>query len=189
MKKQNYTVITISILISVSVIGILCCLVVLNYPLTSNDEPSVPACEPLPKSFAEVDLIGTWIAEYSGGDSIDKLQIRSDGTYKQLFSSTGELNFESDWQEWTIEYDQNGYALMHLKGMRRCDGTLSQCNNPGGGLPEGDLVVNICDGTAMYYADEVILFVTGSPSTPRGIRLIHARAAGSEWNYSFQLEK
>jgi hypothetical protein len=110
-------------------------------------------------------------------------------TYKQHFSSTGELNFESDWQEWSLEYNQNGYALLHLKGMRRCDFTLAQCNNPGGGLPEGDVVVNICDGMPMHYTDEVILFVTGSSSTPRGFRLIHARAAGSEWNYSFQLEE
>lgn len=189
MKKWNRSVITISVIVSISVIGILCCLVVLNYPLTSDEEPSVPACMPLPKSFSEADLAGIWIAEYSGGDSIDKLQIRSDGTYKQLFSSKGELNFESDWQKWSLEYIQNGYALLHLKGMRRCDGTLAQCNNPGGGLPEGDVVVNICDGMPMHYTDEVILFVIGSSSTPRGIRIMHARAAGSEWNYSFQLEE
>ena len=146
-------------------------------------------CATLPDDFSESDLVGTWTAEYSGGDSIDKLQIRSDGTYKQLFSSTGELNFESDWQEWNLEYNQNGYALLHLKGMRRCDGILAQCNDPGGGLPEEDVVVNICEDTPMNYNDEVILFVIGSSSAPRGFRLIHARAAGSEWNYGFQLEE
>lgn len=188
MKKLNRSVITISIFFSV-VIGLLCCFVILNYPLTSDEEPRAATCKPLPKSFSEADLVGKWIAEYSGGDSIDELQIRSDGTYKQLFSSKGDLNFESGWQEWSIEYSQKGYALLHLKGMRRCDGTMSQCNNPGGGLPEGDLVVNICDSLPMHYTGEVILFVIGSPSDPSGIRLIHARAAGSEWNYSFQLEK
>jgi hypothetical protein len=189
MKNQNCSIKTIGILISVSVIGILCCLVVLNYPLTPNEEPGVPPCMPLPESFSEADLVGTWIAEYSGGDSIDQLQLRSDGTYKQRFTGTGSINFESDWQKWSIEYHQNGYALLHLKGMRRCDGTLTQCNNPGGGLPEGDLVVNICEGKPMHYVDEVILFVIGSSSAPRGFELIHARAAGSDWNYSFRLDQ
>jgi len=189
MQIQHWTSKKIGLLLAGILIVLGCCVAILNYPLGPDEKYLTPYCEPLPSTFSVKDLVGTWVAKYSGGDLVDKHQISTNGTYKQTFFIQGEIDFESDWQEWGIEYHEDGYALLHLQGMRRCDGTLDQCNDPGGGLPEGDIVVNICDGTPMSYTDEVILFVTGSSSTPRGIKLIHARAAGSEWTYSFQLEK
>jgi len=108
---------------------------------TASDEP---ACQQLPVNFSESDLIGTWIAEYFGGVAVDKLVIREDGYYKQIYSSEPR-KFESDWQKWWLEDNPNGYAFLHLEGMRRCDDIESICNNPGGGLPNGEFAINQCN--------------------------------------------
>lgn len=156
-----------------------------------NQNADASACPPLPKDFTESDLVGTWIGKYFG--NIDRLIIRADGTYKQIykFNTNEPSGFESDWQEWRIEYDPHGYIRLHLTGMRRCDGLDSECNNPGGGLPSGDLVINPCEETSLTYPkNEVILFVTGSLSNvPRGIMFQQAKLAGSDWSYTFRLEK
>lgn len=190
MKKLVRIIVIISGILTILILGALSVLILTNIQLPGDNSSYVPHCTPLPTTFSDEDLVGTWVAEYFGGDAVDKLVIKDNGIYKQIYSSTDGINFESDWKEWRIEYKPEGYALLHLDGMRRCDGILETCNNPGGGLPEGSTAVNVCEGGAMYYSDEVILFVTGSSlDVPNGIVLIHARAAGSEWNYSFQLEK
>jgi hypothetical protein len=155
---------------------------------SANEKAEAPACPPLPKDFTESDLIGTWIGNYFG--SIDKLKIRADGTYKQIYSSEPPINFESDWQKWHIEYDNSGYVRLHLAGMRRCDGTDTECNDPGGGLPTDSPAVNPCTPEWLKFDDEVILFVAGTTkNVPKGIVLRQARLAGSDWTYSFSLEK
>jgi len=151
------------------------------------EKVKVPACPPLPKTYTESDLIGTWIGKYFG--NTDELIIRADGKYKQIYTNET-LSFESDWQEWHTEYDPNGYVRLHLAGMRRCDDTDSTCNNPGGGLPSGVVAINPCEPEYIFYANEVILFVTGfSSDVPRGIVLWQARIAGSDFTYGYRLEK
>jgi len=136
---------------------------------SDNQKVEASACPPLPKDFTEPDLVGTWVGKYF--ESTDKLIIREDETYKQIYSSAPPINFESDWQKWYIEYDPDGYIRLHLVGMRRCDGLDDECNNPGGGLPPQTLVINPCTKTSMTYPNgEIIIFVTGSLSdVPRGI--------------------
>src|SRR6266487_3959444 len=85
----------------------------------TEQEAKIPACPPLPSSFTESDLVGTWIGKYF--QSTDKLIIHADGTYKQIYSSDPPINFGSDWQKWYVEYDKDGYVRLHLAGMRRCD--------------------------------------------------------------------
>lgn len=156
--------------------------------LTSNeDNIETPACPAPPTNFSESDLVGTWIGKYFG--NVEKLIIRSDGTYKQIYSD-GTLNFESDWQKWYMEYDPNGHVRLHLAGMRRCDGLDSVCNDPGGGLPVGEAALNPCEPGSLSFDDEVILFVIGPASdVPRGILLLQAKVGGSEWNYTFRLDE
>jgi hypothetical protein len=175
--------ITVLILLGVLMLG---CQVI---PDKISGENSIsPACRPLPSDFTEGDLVGTWIAEYRGGLGIDLLIIDQGGLYKQIYSSEI-INFESDWLKWSLEYDPEGYAILHLTGMRRCDDFEFICNDPGGGLPDGEIAINQCKGGYLTYSDEVILFVTGVPKFSRGIELQHARLAGSEWSYGFRLEE
>ncbi len=143
-------------------------------------------CPALPPAFSEDDLVGTWAAEYFGGLATDTLVLREDRSYKQTYRSEP-LEFESDWQNWWFEYHPSGYGLLHLEGMRRCDDISSICEEPGGGLPNGELAVNQCELEYLSYSDEVILLVIGMADRPRGFHLWHARLAGTRWFYTFEL--
>jgi len=188
MKKEWKIILTIAaVLITLCVT----CMCVSSFVTFYRDtqKAKAPTCPPLPQNFTESDLVGTWIGKYF--ESTDKLVIRADGTYKQIYSSDPPRNFESDWQKWYIENDSNGSIRLHLEGMRRCDGLDSECNNPGGGLPSQTPVINPCTQTSMTYpSNEIIVFVTGSLSNvPRGIMFQQARLAGSDWFYTFRLEE
>ena len=158
-------------------------------PGTNGQE--APACPALPSDFQETDLVGTWVGVYFG--NTDRLVIRDDGTYKQVFQFyQDELpSFETEWNNWYLERNSHGDVELHLIGMRRCDGTDSECNNPGGGLPDNTPVANPCQQAWVQYpAGQVILFVTGSDGdVPRGIVFRAGRLAGSDWSYTYELEK
>lgn len=180
-------ILILGITIFTGVLTTCCCLSVFANKLV-DDKNNGLACPPIPESFKEADLVGSWIGRYF--ENKEKLIIREDGTYQQIFSNEF-LNFESEWKKWFIEYDSHGYVRLHMVGMRRCDGIESECNDPGGGLPRDTLVINPCDNLSMTYPDdEIILFVTGSTSdVPRGIMFQQATFAGSDWKYTFRLEE
>ncbi len=188
--KKEWTIIT-GLVIGLAISCIMCLGIFyfLSFYPGGNQKAEVSACPSLPKDFTESDLVGTWVGKYF--QSTDKLIIREDGTYQQIYSSDPPRNFESEWQKWYTEYDSSGYLRLHLVGMRRCDGLNSECNNPGGGLPPGTEVFNPCTETSMFYPqNEVIVFVTGSLSdVPRGIMFQQATLVGSDWSYTFRLEK
>lgn len=181
----------ISIIVVLAGFVIACsCLTILSRYANPNRiavTTEVPTCPELPDNFSESNLIGTWTGRYFG--NVDRLIIRADGTYKQIYSAEG-LNFESNWETWYIEYDPQGYARLHLAGMRRCDGLDSVCNDPGGGLPNGEQALNPCESGPLSFEDEVILFVIGTTSdVPREILLLQAKIGGSEWTYTFRLDQ
>src|SRR5258706_14898634 len=94
------------IAIGIVTVLIMPCIICLCVPslisfYSPNEKVEALSCPLLPKDFSESDLVGTWIGEYFG--SIDKLVIRADGTYKQIYSSAPPINFESDWQKWYLE--------------------------------------------------------------------------------------
>ncbi len=150
-------------------------------------------CPPLPATFKESDLIGTWIADYGRGDT-DILELRDDGTYKQTYSNplTG-FRFESDWRKWHVEHRASGYLRLHMEGMRQCSDISSLCRNASGG--NGDLIpIDYCEGAGARSEDEVILIATGVsennvPFAPRGVWLRQMRLAGSDWTYKFELQR
>jgi hypothetical protein len=189
MKKMNNRYLMVMILL----IGVITagCLSVQNL-IAGEEKTQIAPCPPLPESFTADDLVGTWVAEYFGGEATDKLVIRADETYKQIYSSEW-LNFKSEWKNWSLERRPDGLVLLHLDGMRRCDDIESICNHSEGGLPDNEMAINQCnEGNEGYisYSGEGILFVTGYPQdVPRGIVLRHPRLAGSEWTYSFRLNE
>jgi hypothetical protein len=147
------------------------------------------SCPALPATFKEMDLIGTWVTSYSLNDK-DTLIIKEDGTYKQIYDSPDAgKRYESDWQEWRVEYRESGFIRLHLEGMRRCSDIDSICDREGGGVdPDLFTAIDYCEGEVIEMPDEIILIVTGAKDDPpRGILLRHARLAGSEWTWSFAL--
>lgn len=154
-------------------------------------------CPPLPTNFKESDLMGKWSTKYDGAS--DTLILREDQFYRQIYDNPKSgFHYESDWLPWNMEQRKSGLVRLHLKGMRRCDGTGEYCTREGGGLggPSPDVeyyAIDECEGGAVKMPDEIILIATGTPETaigvPRGIWLRHMRLPGSEWNYVFQLQE
>jgi hypothetical protein len=138
---------------------------------------SSEACKSVlpPKTFQELDLMGTWLAR--PGTATDTLILKEDHTYKQIYNNpvTGK-HFESGWQEWRIEHRPNGIPYLHLQGMWMCSGgTGADCGRPGGGTD--DSRIDPCEGRLVWMHDEVILLILGVPprfeQPPRGIELKH----------------
>lgn len=161
------------------------------YVAQEQQSDSKDVCPTPPKVLDKEDLVGTWIADYANGNT-DKVILKEDGTYKQIFSSTvSTLSFESNWQKWWIEERDSGYLYLHLEGMKRCDDLESICKYPNGGLnPDYDRALDYCENTSIAMKNEVILIVTGTQyNVPKGIVLRHARLSGSDWSYIFEFEE
>lgn len=162
-------------------------------------QPTVVAeCPPIPVTFRESDLVGTWVAKYRGTGATDTLALSEDGTYIQSYvEPLSGYRFESGRQRWSVEPRKGGLLRLHLKGMRRCDDIRSLCEREGGGLggpyPIKYDAIDYCEGERIEMPDEIILVVTGvaernAPFAPRGIWLRNMRLPGSDWTYSFELQ-
>lgn len=145
-----------------------------------------------PGTFQEADLVGTWVARY-GGNAIDTLIIREDGTYKQIFDDPiPGYHFESDWQKWRIEYRESGIPYLHMEGMRKCDGISERCRREGGG---GDDILwfDFCEHRVIPMRGEVILLVVGVPERftqpTRGILLRQLSADPDSVGGTFKLQE
>lgn len=145
-------------------------------------------CTPPPEGFSEADLIGTWVG--SRLDDFDTLVIRGDGTYKQIIHiehiDIPDVDYESDWQLWRLEFAENGIPYLHLEGMRLCaiNPDLG-CDQSGGGG------YDFCQNKSLLMADEGILLVLGVPKDstqppPRGINLWFPLGSENTWTYSLQ---
>lgn len=67
-----------------------------------------------PATFQESDLVGTWEARY--GKGVDRLIIRADGTFKQIYRDR--TYYETPWNKWWVERLPHGGARVHLEGAR-----------------------------------------------------------------------
>jgi len=112
------------------------------------------------KELSKDDLAGTWHA--GSLERNDTLIIRKDGKYKQkVHIEYLKVDYESDWQQWWIEYSEGGIPYLHLDGMRLCaaEPEIVSCDQPGGQDPWFD----ICKNESMLMNNEGILIVLGEP--------------------------
>ena len=147
-------------------------------------------CSPLPETFQESDLVGTWQSRYYPGVVTDTLILREDGTYRQIYDNerTGE-HHTSPWYRWYVEHRPSGGLYLHLGGMRYCLGTNEVCRRQAGGGGDGPYYEPCEDRLIWDMGNEVILTVRGSEesrlpgteSAPRGILLWHARFSSDVW--------
>jgi hypothetical protein len=85
-------------------------------------------------------LAGAWEAQY--GRSIDRLTLKADGTFKQVYTSGYQEDYvyETDWNSWDVQRLGDGRVRVHLQGARF--------------YPDGILVAEEGvwgDGTAHFY--------------------------------------
>ncbi|MBM4424945.1 MAG: hypothetical protein FJ030_16440 [Chloroflexi bacterium] len=165
---------------------------------SQNVEPS--GCVLPPEGFSKSDLIGTWVARRL--DDIDNLIIREDGTYKQIihveFAEKPDVDYESDWQPWRIEFAESGIPYLHLEGMRLCASNPDiDCEQKGGGERDWNaynenFYYDFCQSKSILMSGEGILMVLGVSERwqqpPRGIELnllVNCTDCGG-WVYELQ---
>ena len=72
-----------------------------------------------PADFDESRLVGTWEARYMEW-GVDRLSLRPDGTFKQLFRKTNceDCVSETGWNKWRVERFPDGRVRLHLERAR-----------------------------------------------------------------------
>jgi hypothetical protein len=141
-------------------------------------------CRPLPETFEESDLVGTWRSEYYPGVETDTLILREDGTYRQIYEDTRlDHQFTTPWNRWYVEHRATGGIYLHLEGMHYCLSTGERCRDPRGGGGDWPYYDRCENRSLRDLGQDVILTVEGSEglrypgveSVPRGILLWHMR--------------
>ncbi len=113
MRKRRWCLLLI---LSPLIITMICCLglmaaVLRPSELEKSESPGI--------AFRESDLVGTWKAAYSGSQIIDRLILRPDGTFKQIYiSQIKKFKFETSWNKWWVERFPDGRVWVHLEGAR-----------------------------------------------------------------------
>lgn len=151
-------------------------------------------CAPLPDTFQEDDLVGTWRAKYL--NRTDTLIVRADGTYRQEYRGSV-FEYSGPWEKWYLEQRPSGGLYMHLEGMRYCLGTNSICQLPGGGGGsfmyrdpcEGRLITDMFGEVILVVQGSAGLEVVGVKSAPRGIVLRQMRFSTPSGDHFFVLQE
>lgn len=170
-----------------------------------GEEKSV--CTPPPQGFSASDLIGTWMA--GSPDQSDTLIFDKNGKYKQTIhldypeeSGAPDVNFESEWLPWRLEFAKNGLPYLYLEDMNLCASysDIIPCDQKGGGgynpkAYNSGYWYDPCRETFALMEKEGILIVLGVPKRfdqpPRRIKLFLLLKEADEggWTYFFQLGK
>jgi hypothetical protein len=74
--------------------------------------------EPPPATFRETDLVGTWEGHYGVPWGTDRLILREDGTFKQIYRDEKGYVYETLWNKWWVEHFPDGRVRVHLEGGR-----------------------------------------------------------------------
>jgi hypothetical protein len=190
MKNKNL------VFVVVLIIGILLCTSIgiwfnLHPPQHEN---GIGTCPAVPAWFSKADLIGTWVAqEYVPITTTDTLIIGEDGKYKQIIhiDKKPPVDYESDWQPWSVEYGKKGLPFLYLKNYRIC-----AANQYYDCFKEYDLGSPDCCNDLPHKSQtgELALTVVGMPNfvtpsgTPAGdLRLLLFRGCElSAWGYRLQ---
>jgi len=79
---------------------------------------SIMDSEPPPATFREIDLVGTWEGHYGYPWGTDRLILREDGTFKQIYGDEEGYVYETPWNKWWAERFPDGRVRVHLEGAR-----------------------------------------------------------------------
>ena len=130
-------------------------------------------CRPPKRDFTEANLVGIWWAGFVRSPKVDDyLEIRSDGTYKQIiyieYAEIPSVHYESDWLPWRLEYFDDGIPYLHLEGLRLCAHNPNMsCDQAGGGEKDWEAFnenewYDSCRDTWLLQRNEGILRVLGA---------------------------
>jgi len=107
------------IMMPVAAIALIGCTCLSLLPLPLAD----PMCLEFPysapsRSLQMSDLAGSWETQY--GRSVDRLTLRSDGSFQQVYQDGYVLDYsyETPWSPWWVEHLEDGQVHLHLQGAR-----------------------------------------------------------------------
>lgn len=88
-------------------------------------------------TLCESDLVGTWEAHY--GRSVDRLVLKADGIFKQVYTSGYEEDYvyETDWNSWGVQRLGDGRVRVRLQGARFYPDGISVAEEGGWGNGAG----------------------------------------------------
>jgi hypothetical protein len=144
-------------------------------------------CPPTPEGFSQEELVGTWLMATPTGRK-DTLVIQEDGRFKQIVEvPVYDIEYESDWYKWWIEYSQTGIPYLHLEGMSLCAWGPDEvaCEVPGAG--EAWWFDGCKEESFQMPEGEVVLIVLGVfeqfSQPPRGFTLDMPGGHDRTWSY------
>jgi hypothetical protein len=111
MMKRIWWFNVVLLLLLLTAIAACCC-------MPSESTKTIMGSEPPPATFRETDLVGTWEGHYGYPRGTDRLIIREDGTFKQIYRDEEGYVYETSWNKWWVERFPDGRAWVHLEGAR-----------------------------------------------------------------------
>lgn len=144
---------------------------------------SVAGCCPKAtfKHLEPPDLLGTWRADYDEQyyrsrcwytvSGVERLTLRADGTYQQVYDDGKGYLYTSPWNRWYLE-DHRGSAVLRLEGARFYPLGIEDAEK----MAKGELVYQAIDYTGASVdldGTEVLLYVYVGTGTPGGMQLRH----------------
>jgi hypothetical protein len=162
------------------------CLGLLTMLISASCNPKteqVTGCQPPPKSFSELSLVGTWHSMSPAAS--DTLIIKADNTYKQIIHMLVDgiaFYYESDWQTWWLEEQENEIPHLHLSGYRVCAYWPEiTCETEGGG---DGYWTDFCQEKRVEMDGEGIFLVLGAIGAPNSVGLsLLSRGEYDVWNF------
>jgi len=117
MKRQivkRGVLVSVVLLVVAPLLFLLGCQVIITLSTAEISKSKSP-----PATLQESDLVGTWKADYGSYSGIDKLILKADGTFKQIYENRREhYVFETPWNKWRLERFADGRVRVYLEGAR-----------------------------------------------------------------------
>jgi hypothetical protein len=159
--------------------------------LSSSGCGSVPSdsesgCPLPPEGIGKIDLIGTWKMETANGRK-DLLIFDEHGQFIQVVEAPDfYIEYESDWQDWWIEFSHEGMPQLHLSGMSLCGWAPDEvsCEVSGSGQTWW---FDVCsDNTFQMPEGEIVLFIERFDLSSKGIALVLPSGYERSWYYLYE---
>ncbi len=169
-----------------TILTILLCLLAMALACTVSGPTPYPAELNPPDTFGPENLVGTWQATY-GPTRIDTLTIKADGTYQQVFTTSGgeigDYHWESGWNKWRLEKRPSGCVYIHFEGLRFYESSIEFAEGIASGTVTW-LFWDPCEDRVFEMHSEVILRVEEYQQA--SIILMHMHVDGDDAGKFFE---
>lgn len=175
--------------IAVLALGLACqCGWLIPWPPTDPLCAEAPFSPPAPE-LEESDLVGTWETHYNNDVDVDRLILKSDGTFKQIYEERVAhvlrlYSYETPWNHWWVEPFPDGRAQVHLEGARYFYAGKTIADLEGMGFGPEPLPWLFHDPFGDEYLEMVGELILNVRIDSKGQLLLHHMSPGSDGDFS-----